>query len=138
MIDLNITMLFQLVNFLVTLVVLNALLIRPVREIIKQRQGKMAGLLGESEQFSGQAEAKIKNYEAILAQARSEAASERELARAAGQAREHDIVLAANKEAQDYLLKARADVSAQVATAMDSLRSQVGALAAKATAKVLG
>lgn len=138
MIDLNITMLFQLVNFLVTLVVLNALLIRPVRETIKQRRDKMAGLLGESEQFSGQAEAKIKNYEAILVQARAEAASERERARTAGQAREQEIVLAANKEAQEYLLKARVDVSAQVATAMDSLRSQVGALAAKATAKVLG
>lgn len=138
MIDLNITMLFQLVNFLVTLIVLNIILIRPVREMIKQRSDKMAGLLGESEEFSSQAEAKLKNYEAVLAKTRAEATAERELAKAAGITREQEIVAAATQEAHDYLLKSRAVVTTQVAKAMDDLKSQVGALAATATAKVLG
>ncbi len=138
MIDFNITMLFQLVNFLVTLVVLNYLLIKPIREIIKQRNDKMAGLLGESEQFSSQAEDKLKNYEAVLATTRAEATAQREVAKAAGVAREQEIVAAAAKEAQDYLIASRASVAEQVAKAMDDLKSQVGALAASATAKVLG
>lgn len=138
MIDLNVTMLFQLVNFLVTMVVLNALLIRPVREMLKQRQGKISGLLGEAEQFTQQANAKLANYEATLVKARAEATAAREAAKAEGVAREHEIVAAANKQAQDFMQQARADVASQVKAAVESLKGQVEALAAKATAKVLG
>ncbi|KAF5044064.1 ATP synthase subunit b [anaerobic digester metagenome] len=138
MIDLNITFFFQLVNFLVTLVVLNAILIRPVRDIIRQRRDKMSGLLGESEQFAGQADTKLKNYEATLVKARAEATAERDKARAEGVAREQVILADAGRQAQDYLEKSRQEVAAQVKTAMDALKGQVDALAAKATAKVLG
>lgn len=138
MIDLNITFFFQLVNFLVTLVVLNAILIRPVRDIIRQRRDKMSGLLGESEQFAGQADTKLKNYEATLVKARAEATAERDKARAEGVAREQVILADAGRQAQDYLEKSRQQVAAQVKTAMDTLKGQVDALAAKATAKVLG
>ncbi|MBZ2170998.1 MAG: ATP synthase F0 subunit B [Desulfovibrio sp.] len=138
MIDLNITFFFQLVNFLVTLVVLNAILIRPVRDIIRQRRDKMSGLLGESEQFAGQADTKLKNYEATLVKARAEATAERDKARAEGVAREQVILADAGRQAQDYLEKSRQEVAAQVKTAMDTLKGQVDALAAKATAKVLG
>ncbi|MBG3876653.1 ATP synthase F0 subunit B [Desulfovibrio oxamicus] len=138
MIDLNITFFFQLVNFLVTLVVLNAILIRPVRGIIRQRRDKMSGLLGESEQFAGQADTKLKNYEATLVKARAEATAERDKARAEGVAREQVILADAGRQAQDYLEKSRQEVAAQVKTAMDALKGQVDALAAKATAKVLG
>lgn len=138
MIDLDITFFFQLVNFLVTLVVLNAILIRPVRGIIRQRRDKMAGLLGQSEQFAGQADAKLKNYEAALARARAEGAAERDVARAGGVAREQEILADAGRRAQDYLETSRQEVAAQVETAMETLKGQVDALAAKATAKVLG
>lgn len=138
MIDLNITFFFQLVNFLVTLVVLNAILIRPVRDIIRQRRDKMSGLLGESEQFAGQADTKLKNYEATLVKARAEATAERDKARAEGVAREQVILAGAGRQAQDYLEKSRQEVAVQVKTAMDTLKGQVDALAAKATAKVLG
>ncbi len=98
----------------------------------------MSGLLGESEQFAGQADAKLKNYEATLVKARAEATAERDKARAEGVAREQVILADAGRQAQDYLEKSRQEVAAQVKTAMDTLKGQVDALAAKATAKVLG
>lgn len=41
MLDLNITLVFQLVNFFIALFMLNILLIRPIRTIIKKRNGIM-------------------------------------------------------------------------------------------------
>ena len=41
MLDLNITLVFQLVNFFIALYVLNLLLIRPIREIIRKRKAVM-------------------------------------------------------------------------------------------------
>ena len=48
MLDLNITLVFQLVNFFIALYVLNLLLIRPIREIIRKRKAVMlSGQLAE-------------------------------------------------------------------------------------------
>ncbi len=138
MINLDITLLIQLVNFLIVLVGLNALLIRPIREIIRQRQDKMSGLLGETEQFIGSAEAKLANYEVALADARKNATAERESVKEAALAHEADILAKANREAQGVISASRDKVAADVAMAMEALKGQVGALAGKATAKVLG
>ena len=74
MLDLNITMLFQLANFLITLFVLNRLLIRPVRGIIAERKALMANLTGEAESFESKAQSRLDNYEAELTKARQKAA----------------------------------------------------------------
>ena len=42
-VDLNITLWIQLANFLVTLVVLNYLLISPIRKIIRKRKDNVEG-----------------------------------------------------------------------------------------------
>ena len=47
MLDINITLLIQLVNFIVTLVVLDYLLIKPIRGIIKKRRDLAAGMLSD-------------------------------------------------------------------------------------------
>ena len=52
MLDLNITLVFQLVNFFIAIFVLNILLIRPIREIIKKRNGVMDNLAGEATALS--------------------------------------------------------------------------------------
>ena len=51
MLDLNITMLFQLVNFFVALILLNVLLIRPIRNILRQRKSGMDGMGSEAASF---------------------------------------------------------------------------------------
>ena len=51
MLDLNITLVFQLVNFFIALYVLNLLLIRPIREIIRKRKAVMDDMSGESESY---------------------------------------------------------------------------------------
>ncbi|MFR8277100.1 MAG: ATP synthase F0 subunit B [Desulfovibrio fairfieldensis] len=61
MLDLNITLVFQLVNFFIAIFVLNILLIRPIREIIKKRNGVMDNLAGEADSFESQAAERLAN-----------------------------------------------------------------------------
>ena len=86
MLDLNITMLFQLVNFFVALILLNVLLIRPIRNIIRQRKSVMDGMGSEAASFEEQAAQRLADYEAQLQGARQEAGKNRAEARAAGAA----------------------------------------------------
>ena len=86
MLDLNVTLLFQLANFFIAIFVLNILLIRPIREIIKKRNGVMDDMAEEAGSFEYQAADRLTNYEAELARARQDAGSNREEGRAAGAA----------------------------------------------------
>ena len=63
MLDLNITLVFQLVNFFIALYVLNLLLIRPIREIIRKRKAVMDDMSGESESYEYQAEQRLSDYD---------------------------------------------------------------------------
>lgn len=137
MINLDITMLVQFINFVVTLVVLNILLVRPIRGIIKKRAGVMDNLLTEAETFTQSAEEKLKNYEAALDEARKAGTAERLRFKDEGQEEEKKVVGAATKEAQDTLAAARGEIKSQSEAAMSTLKSQVDTLAEKAVAKVL-
>ena len=72
MIDIDRTFPIQLVNFLITIVGLNVLLIRPIRDKIKERNDLMAGQVGKIEGFNSSAEEKLKGYQTAIDAARQE------------------------------------------------------------------
>ena len=137
MLDLNITMIFQLVNFLVAIYVLNILLIRPIRDIIKKRNGIMDGMAEEAESFEYQAAERLTNYEAELARARQDAGLTREEGRAEGMVEQQKLVGDAQKSARDILAETRDSLQAQAAKTLDELRNQVSDFSARLAAKLL-
>jgi F-type H+-transporting ATPase subunit b len=137
-INLDSTFFFQLANFLITLVVLNILLIRPVRRQIAARADLTAGYLAEIERFNGEAEARLAACESAQAEARAQAVIVRERLKAEGRAREQEILGAAQEEARSFLLASKEDVARQSKAAMRSLREQVDAFAAGAAVRILG
>ena len=137
MLDLNITMIFQLVNFLVAIYVLNILLIRPIRDIIKKRNGIMDGMAEEAESFEYQAAERLANYEAELARARQDAGLTREEGRAEGMVEQQKLVGEAQKSARDILAETRDSLQAQAAKTLDELRNQVSDFSARLAAKLI-
>jgi F-type H+-transporting ATPase subunit b len=138
MISLDVTMFIQMVNFLITLVVLNYLLITPVREKIAERKALTSGYAGDIEKFTSAATEKLSKYEAALAEARTQAGQAREALKAQGAAREQEMLHAAHAEASAYLQSSREETAKETQAAMKTLLSQVNDLAAKAMSKILG
>lgn len=137
MIDLDITFFIQLVNFLIIWMVLNLILYRPIRGIIKKRSEYMSGQVGAIEQFNAQAVTKVRDYEVALDAARKAGLDERNKLKAEAQSREVEIVGEAGREAASKISAARAEIESQVNKAMQSLRSEVDRMAKKATDKIL-
>ena len=137
MLDLNVTLIFQLVNFLVAIYVLNILLIRPIRDIIKKRNGIMDGMAEEAESFEYQAAERLANYEAELARARQDAGLTREEGRAEGMVEQQKLVGDAQKSARDILAETRDSLQAQAAKTLDELRNQVSDFSARLAAKLI-
>ena len=138
MLDLNITLLFQLVNFFVALILLNVLLIRPIRNIIRQRKSVVDGMGSEADSFEEQAAQRLADYEAQLQGARQEAGKNRAEARAAGAAEQAALVSAAQQEAQTIMAQARETLRGEADAAMSQLRGRIDEFADKAVARVLG
>lgn len=138
MLDLNITLLFQLANFFIALVVLNILLIRPVREIIKKRNGIMDDMAAEADSFNAEAAEKLNAYEAELARARQEAGLTREESRQSGLSEQQDIVGEAQQSARQLLAENRTALRAQAEAALNELRNGISDFSARLGNRLLG
>lgn len=138
MLDLNITILFQLANFLIALVVLNILLIRPVREIIRKRNGIMDDMAAEADSFNTEAAEKLNAYEAELARARQEAGLTREESRQSGLSEQQNIVGEAQQSARQLLAENRMALRGQAEAALNELRNGISDFSARLGNRLLG
>ena len=138
MLDINITVLIQLVNFIVTLVVLDYLLIKPIRGIIKKRRDLASGMLSDAETFTTEAAQKLEEYEAALAKAREEAALTREACKNEALAVESSIVETARKDAQTFLSASREETRSAVTQAMSDMEKRIPELARITVDRLLG
>ena len=138
MLDINITAIIQVVNFFIAVVVLNCLLIRPIRAIIKQRKTKMADMLTSAEAFTSSANEQLANYQSSLNRARQDAALARASARSDALREQQTFVADASKHAQQQFAQAKASLLQEMQNARAALAKQVKPLAAKAVDKVLG
>ena len=137
MIDFDITFLVQLINFLITLVGLNFLLVKPLRAKLKERADLMAGLLKEADGFASRAEDKLKNYEDVLAEARKAGTEERMKVKAVAEAEEQSLVQAAAAKAQQELTAARQIIAKETDAALAALKAKAPVMAKKVADKVL-
>lgn len=132
------TFFIQLGNFIVTLLVLNLLLFKPIREIIKKRSELMAGRMSEIEKFGSEADSKIKDYEATLDSARKEGADIRTALKDEGEAEEQKLMQEAGRDAAAEMKAARREIAAKVDDAKGALQKDVAVFAEEATKKILG
>lgn len=137
MIDLNATFFVQLVNFVLILILLNVILIGPIRKMLKKRAEFVASQMEGIESFTTSADTKLKDYESALDAARTAATAGRLAMKASGQAKEKELLEAAGAEAASRVQAAKAEIASQSATAKKALEGKVSVLASKAVAKVL-
>jgi F-type H+-transporting ATPase subunit b len=137
MIDLDYTFFVQLVNFMVILTVLNLILYRPIRGIIKKRAEVMSQKLGSIEDFAAKAEAKLESYKVALSGARVEAQQLRVALKAEGVAVESSVLAEAGAEAAEKVAAARKEIDGQKQTALKALRQEVATYAKNVANKVL-
>ena len=138
MLDLNITLLFQLANFFIALIVLNILLIRPVRDIIKKRNGIMDDMAAAADAFNAEATEKLNAYEAELARARQEAGLTREEGRQSGLSEQQNIVGEAQQSARQLLAENRTALRGQAEAALNELRNGISDFSARLGNRLLG
>lgn len=138
MIELNITVWIQLANFLITLVVLNYLLIRPILSIIRARKEKVAGLVSDIDTFADRSRELLADYEVQLAQARAAANARRKEMKAEAETEERALLAEATKEAQAQLRSSQEAVREEAEKARRALQGEMKSFVTAAVAKLVG
>lgn len=138
MINLDITFVFQLVNFLVLMLLLNQFLYKPVRKVLAERAGQISGAKEKSAAVDAEVQEKMAEYEARLRAIRSSAADERGALKKEAQAQENAILDKAKAEASDKVAAIKARVAKEAEDARRLLKDSAQTLSAEICEKVLG
>ncbi len=131
------TLVVQLINFLVFLVVLNVIFLKPVGAAIAQRRAYIDGVSHDIEQFEADVKSLQAQAEERRAAARREADSALAAARAQGQTEAASIAAGHAARATQLVEDARATVAGEIAAARTNEAQIVESLADSLLARAI-
>lgn len=137
MVNINATLIAQVLNFLVLVFVLAKFAYKPLVKVMDERKNKIAGDLAAADQAKADAEAVKAEYAAKLADARQEAQAIIDNARKTAQAA-HDKIMADTKAEQEQVIAAaKESIALEKKKSLDDIREQVIALSMAAASKIV-
>jgi F-type H+-transporting ATPase subunit b len=137
-IDINGTVIVELITFLVMMAVLARWVYPEIVRLAEGRQRLIAEQLAEAEKSRAAAAAELKEAEAKLAEARKTAQSVIEAATKSGEQLRQELKQKAEEEAKRLAETARKEIEAERERAIQSVRNEVASLVVAATEKVIG
>jgi F-type H+-transporting ATPase subunit b len=137
-IDINGTVIVELITFLVMLAILARWVYPVVVNLAEARQRAVAEQLRDAEKARADAEAQLKDAQAKLEDARRTAQQVIDAANKSGQQARQDLKDKAEEEARRIAESARKEIEAEREKAIQSVRTEVASLVVDATEKVIG
>ncbi len=137
-IDIDITLIIQIINFLVTLWIVNILIISPIRENLYKRRYMMDIDLKQSERLRNSAEKRLHERENILIEVREKISCDKRTLKENGEIKAGEILNKSNEQAVLIRNESAEQVRAQSQAALKVLEKQVPKFSKEALAKILG
>lgn len=138
MININETLVLQLINFLLLMFLLNRLLFRPLVRLLDERTARTEGRQAEATRAEAEADAKLADYEGKLRAARAAADEARGEVLRSAEAERQGLLAQAAAEAEHTVAEIRARVRSEADQARRALRAESNALATAAATRILG
>jgi len=138
MINPDITLFIQMVNFLILLFVLNLILFRPIRNIIKERNQIIQNFNSDITSLTDEAQDSMERFEQKVLEAKKEGMARVNNMKGEGEQAEAELIAVTNTEVQAKIEEARQKVASDIQEARTQLQAQVQAFSVAVTEKVLG
>jgi len=126
LLQVNSTLFFQIVNFLLLIWILNKLMFRPFLDLVERRKEETEGTRKKAEDITDHAESVKGTYEAGVSEVTSAAATMSEAQRKAGREEGERILDEARSSSAGYLSSSRKELQA----GLDEVRKQITGLSA--------
>ncbi|SDO45864.1 ATP synthase F0 subunit B [Desulforhopalus singaporensis] len=138
MVTMDITLFIQIVNMVVLMFLLNGVLYKPIRKIIRERSEKLEGMQEEILDFEKNAALRQEDVDAKMAQASGRAKRALDSARADAQKAGDEKLSAIKAEVEAERDKKLADLKSQIDSAKTSLHDGLEGFASDMASKILG
>ena len=138
MIDIDWTLGALLINFLVLVFLLNVVLFRPIRKVLKERQARLDALTADISLMETQGQGLDSEIKDKLAAARREGAGARETLKEEGAAAETSLLAEVKREADLEWSRVEQKIKDDMARAREALKAQAQSFAQLLASKILG
>lgn len=138
MVELNATLIAQIINFLILVAILAKVAYKPIMEALAAREAKIAGDLAAAEKARTETDELKAQYQQQLAAARTEAQAIVEKARKLAEQTKEDILQEARAENARLLAAAQDEIRRERELALAQLRTEVVTLSLAAAGKIIG
>jgi len=137
MLELNRTLLFQILNFLVLMGLLYLFLFKPIKRFLAQRSESIQKAYEDSESSKTEAQRKLSEYTNLLHQAEHRIAEMREAAKREVLTERNRVIQQAKEEARRLIEEGKEEIDWAVKDAREQLRKEVVNLTATLAEKVI-
>ena len=138
MVQININLVFEIINLLVLYLLLRKFLFGPVMNVMERRKAMIEGGLKHAEDTEKKANELKEQYEIALSSAKEKSGQIVEQAKLEAKRQADQILADAQKEAGQLIARGEEAVENQKQLAMQQMESQVAQLAMDAAYKIIG
>ncbi len=138
MISVDWTLGLQMINFLVLLFVLNHILYKPLKKILKDRSDTITSAKHKAQNLQAEIDIKMQTYQNQLQTAKNEAAEERNKLKKLAAQQEAEILSDAREKAGERLKIIKEKVGKEAADASITLKASAESMAGEIATKILG
>ena len=131
------TFLAQICNLMIQLVIFKKFLLKPIKQVIADREAKADSEIADAQKLRTEAEAMKAEYEQNLQNARTEANQIVSAAQKTATARSEEIVGEARAQAAALKQKAEADIAQERKKAVNEVKDEIGGIAMEIASKVV-
>ena len=138
MIELNFTLIIQLVIVLSLMGILTQILFKPFLGVLQERRNRIEGAEKRAKDLQQQAEELIERYREAIASGQAQGAGIRDEIRRTSLAEETEILQKAMDQANRLIQEVKARIAGEAHAARTDLRLQAQSLSREITEKILG
>ena len=138
MLEINYSLLIQIGNFIILILILNIILYRPIRKILGRRNDEMSSLQKMIDDFRDRFVRNEKDLEGNMIGARKEGYKEKEDLKGEGLDEERALLQDAASSTEEKIRKARNDMRDRVVKVRNSLQSEMEVFSKELAEKILG
>lgn len=137
MIEINATLIAQILNFLILVIILRAVAYKPVVRMLKAREDKIAESLDKADADAAEAEATLKKYQSQLAEARVKAQEIVDKAEKLAREEREASIQETKREIEKMKLAAQEEIQRDRQRAVEQLKGEVVTLSMAAASKII-
>ena len=132
------SVILQIINFVFLIWVLNTVLYKPIRKVLRQRNEKVAGLEKNIDTFTRDSREKDASFELGIKDARRRGLKEKEALLQAAADEEKKIIAKINEKAQAEIAAIREKIAKDAKHVRETLQQEIEVFAEEIERKILG